>query len=230
MIRAIAIDDELPSLQIIEAFCKALGEPALLATFQSTAKATLFLDENAVQLIFLDINMPSLLGTEFYKSLEPGRYMVVFTTAYSEYAVEGFDLDAVDYLLKPFTIERFEQAVNKVKQQFLLKRGQENEMEDLLVRLDYSLQKIPLKEIRFIESWDDYIKIYTAADKPIICRWTMKAVLEKLPPSKFCRVHRSYIVNLDKIDHVRNKTIFLPGKEVPLGGNYEGSFYQLFKN
>jgi DNA-binding LytR/AlgR family response regulator len=229
MIKAIAIDDEPPALKVIESFCSHAENLELQKTFTSPNEALKYLRKFPVDLIFLDINMPSITGIDFYKSLER-ETMVIFTTAYSEYAVEGFNLNAVDYLLKPFTLERFQQAIKKAQDYYSYSRqlpGTVNQ--SLYIRADYSLIKINFSEIVLIESLDDYLKIYLTNDKIIVARMTMKSMVEKLPVIDFIRVHRSFIVPFNKISHVRNKIITISNKEIPIGGNYEEAFFRVFK-
>ncbi len=145
--------------------------------------------------------------------------MAVFTTAYSEYAVEGFNVNAIDYLLKPFTFERFMQAAQKANEYYT--RLQVKEQLYILIRADYSLVKINISDILFIEGLDDYLKIHLQQQKPVVARMTMKAILEKLPAGSFIRVHRSYIVPFNRIEQVRNKIITLAGEEIPIGISYE---------
>ena len=149
--------------------------------------------------------------------------MVVFKPA-----VEGFNLNAVDYLLKPYTFERFTQAVTKARdfQQYMNETGAA--LKHLVVKADYSLVKIDIANIQLIEGLDDYLKIHLANGKPIVVRMTMKAILEKLPEDNFIRVHRSYIVPLNKIEHVRNKNITIAGQEIPIGNSYEENFFKAF--
>src|ERR1051325_7324107 len=155
MITAIALDDEPPALQVIENFCGSADFIDLQKTFTGTREAQKHLEKYPVDLLFLDVNMPSLSGIEFYRSL-PNKLMVIFTTAYSEYAVEGFNLDAVDYLLKPFTFERFFQAVNKANERYkFLHRQKDITDQYLFIRVDYKLVKIAMVDILFIEGLDD---------------------------------------------------------------------------
>ena len=228
MIKAIALDDEPPALEIIETFCARAGTIELVKTFTKTSEAFSYLEKFPVDLIFLDINMPSLSGIEFYKSI-PQKAMVIFITSYSEYAVESYNLNAVDYLLKPFTFKRFEQAVQKANEYYRFTTQQEAPDEKyLLLRVDYSLVKILLDDILFIEGLDNYLKIHLHDQKPVIVRMTMKALQEKLPAAGFIRVHRSYTVPLARIEAVRNKMIYIAGEEVPVGTSYEESFFAAF--
>lgn len=228
MIQAIAIDDELPALQIIEAFCARMNDTVHLQhTFNKPNEALQYAMAHPVDLLFLDINMPSLTGIDLYKSL-PQKTMVIFTTAYSQYAVEGFELKAVDYLLKPFTYERFRQAVERaVEWQQLSLLQKEDKEEPLLIRADYSFIKVNPSDILYIEGLGDYIKIYVQHIRPIITRITMKNMVDMLPQG-FARIHRSYIVALNKVARVRNKTVVVDGKELPLSSSYEDEFMMLF--
>jgi DNA-binding LytR/AlgR family response regulator len=222
MIRAIALDDEEPALRVIDALCqKTEGQIRLEKTFTQPAEAIKYLKKFPVDLIFLDINMPGINGLDFAKQLDPG-IMVIFSTAYSEYAVEGFNLQAIDYLMKPIAYDRFLQAVNKAKQQ-MENQLVSNEKPYLSVRANYSLLRIYTENILYIEGMDDYLKIHVKDQRPIVVRMTMKSVEEKLPSNEFVRVHRSFIVPLSRIDKIRNKIIHLQGVEIPIGNKYEES-------
>jgi DNA-binding LytR/AlgR family response regulator len=229
MIKAIALDDEPPALEVIETFCARIDLIELTKTFTKTSEAFSYFEKFPVDLIFLDINMPSISGIEFYKSI-PQKAMVIFTTSYSEYAVESYNLNALDYLLKPFTFKRFEQAVQKAHEYLRLTQQQETpDGRHLILRVDYSLVKILLDDILFIEGLDNYLKIHLLGQKPIVVRMTMKAIQEKLPPANFIRVHRSHIVSLAHIEAVRNKMIFIAGDEIPIGSSYEENFFGVFR-
>jgi DNA-binding LytR/AlgR family response regulator len=228
MIVAIAIDDEPPALQVVENFCKKVDFIDLVKTFTKPHEAVKYLSKFPADLLFLDIRMPSVSGIEISR-LVPKDIMIIFTTAYSEYAVEGFNLNAVDYLLKPFTFERFLQAVNKAHDFYNFYHQQESALQQyLFVRADYSLVKIMLEDILFVEGLDDYLKIYIADRKPIVARMTMKGMLEKLPARDFIRVHRSFIVPLKRIDRLRNKNLLVAGREIPVGSSYEEDFKRIY--
>lgn len=230
MIKAIAIDDELPALKIIEKFCEKTGLIELQKTFSMPNEALKHLSKFPTDLLFLDINMPAMSGIELYKSIEQNT-MVIFTTAYSEFAVEGFNLNAIDYLLKPYTYERFLQAVNKANDNLGSSGSIEKSLEQyLFVRADYSLIKIAINDIVLIEGLDDYLKIHLDNNpKPIVTRMTMKSIMEKLSSSEFIRVHRSFIIPFSKIENVRKKIITIAGKEIPIGSSYESDFNAIFK-
>lgn len=228
-INAIAIDDEPPSLKVIEVFCRDFDFIELQKTFTRTDEAQKYLRKYPVDLLFLDIQMPSLSGIELYKSIEQDT-MVIFTTAFSEYAVEGFNLKALDYLLKPFTRERFAQAADKARDHFRhLKQTAGDDQDCLYLRADYSLKKIPFSDILYIEGLDDYIRIWMEGRKPLVARMTMKAVMEKLPARHFIRVHRSYIVPFRAIQQVRNKVISIGDMDITIGSSYEEAFFEKFR-
>jgi DNA-binding LytR/AlgR family response regulator len=227
MIKAVAIDDEPPALKVIEAFCGECDFIKLEKTFTRPHEALDYLEKFPVDLLFLDIQMPSMTGVELYKAIKQ-KTMVIFTTAYSEYAIEGFNLNAVDYLLKPFTLERFMQAVNKVADSRALQNQKEKTGQYLFIRADYSLVKILISDILFIEGLDDYLKIHIQDQKTIVTRMTLKAMLDKLPSGEFFRVHRSYIVPLSRIDHIRNKVISIGSERIPVGNSYEEAFFKAF--
>ena len=218
MIKALAIDDEPLALNVIEAFCAQLEYIDLQKTFTKPNEALKHLNKYPVDLLFLDIHMPSLTGIDFYKNIEQNT-LVIFCTAHGQYAVEGFNLNALDYLLKPFTFERFKQATEKARDYFASSNNQK--AQHIFVRADYSLQKIMLDEIMCIEALDDYLKIYINNQKTIVARMTMKAMLEKLPSTEFMRVHRSFIVPIKKVESLRNKTLQLGDKKIPVGNSYE---------
>lgn len=221
MIKAIAIDDELPALKVIETFCQKVGDIELLKTFNMPTEALKYVRQFPVDLLFLDINMPSLSGIEFYKAVQQNT-MVIFTTAYSEYAVEGFNLNAVDYLLKPFTYKRFQQAVDKAKDFYAFTKQRKQEApKHIFIRADYTLVKINIEDILFIEGLDDYLKIHLQNQKPLTARMTMKNMVEKLPEDTFIRVHRSFIVPISRIKSLRGKMIYVGEEEIPVGSSYE---------
>jgi DNA-binding LytR/AlgR family response regulator len=226
MIRAVAVDDELPSLEIIKDFCERIPGLLLEKAFNKPTQALQYLKQNPTDILFLDINMPALNGLEFSKILAQ-KTNIIFTTAYSEYAVEGFNLNAVDYLLKPFTFQRFQQAIDKAM--LFIKNAETNAGTFITLRINYGLVNINIDSILFIEGLDDYLKIHLSDQKPVVVRMTMKAMLEKLPVDKFIRVHRSFIIPLSKISNVPNKIIRISDVEIPLGSSYEEGFIKAVK-
>lgn len=215
MIKAIALDDEILALKIIEAYAGKIENLSLERMFHVQADAQKYLNKFPVDLIFLDIEMPSKNGMDFYKTISQNT-KVIFTTAYSEYAVEAFSINAVDYLLKPFSFERFRSAVEKVK------TGNEtDDVHYLSIRADYKLHKINVKDILLIEGLDDYIQIHLADQSRITARSSMKSILEKLPAKNFIRVHRSYIVPVSLIKTMVNRNIHIGGFIIPIGETYK---------
>lgn len=229
MIKAIAIDDEPPALEVIENFCSKIDSIDLQKTFTKPTEALKYLRKFPVDLLFLDIQMPSLTGIEFYKAVQQ-ETKVIFTTAHSQYAVEGFNLQAVDFLLKPYTFERFEQAVKRAHDSLGQNRQNESGSDQFLfVRADYSLMKINIADILYIEGLDDYLKIHVHNQKTIVTRMTMKSILKRLPGKDFVRIHRSFIIPFKRVESVKNKMLILEGKELPIGNSYEEEFFKLFK-
>jgi len=228
MIKAIALDDEPLALEILQNLCSDIEYVDLQKTFTKSEEAFKYLRKYPVDLLFLDIDMPSISGLDFYKKL-PHKTMVIFTTAYSEYAVEGFTLKATDYLLKPISFSRFQQAVEKAFQQWKT-QNQNSEQQYLFIRADYSLMKILFSDILYIEGLDDYLKIHIQNQKTVVTRMTLKLILQKLPANEFIRVHRSFIVSISKIDKIRNKIIYINDKEIPVSASYETEFFALFND
>jgi len=226
MIKAIALDDEPLALKIIETYCADIDFLELEKTFSKPNEALKYINKFPVDLIFLDIQMPSINGIDFYKNLDK-NVMVIFTTAFPEYAVDGFELNAVDYLMKPFSLERFMQSVNKAKEyfNFLNSSSAGTAQNHFFIRADYKLIKVMYEDIVYIEGLNDYVKIFLLNQKPIIARMTMKNMLDRLPQDSFIRVHRSYIVSKNKITSLKNKNLFINFNnemiEISIGKSYE---------
>jgi DNA-binding LytR/AlgR family response regulator len=228
MLNCIAIDDEPLALEIIESFCKQVEFLNLQKTFTNTEEAAKYLRKFPCDLLFLDIQMPDKTGIEFYKQDGQDK-MVIFTTAYSHYAVEGFNLNALDYLLKPIGMERFLKAANKAKEYFQYIHSSNNKLQDVLyVRSEYSLVKIDIHQIEYIETLDDYLKIHIGENKPVLTKMNLKNMLSKLNANEFIRVHRSYIVPFSKIKSVRGKLIQLQNIELPIGIKFHDDFFQKY--
>lgn len=229
MIKAVAIDDEPLGLHVIKAFCGKVDYIDLQKTFTDTQEALRYLKQYPVDLLFLDIRMPGMSGIDLYKSL-PQNCMVIFTTAFSEYAVEGFNLSAIDYLMKPFEFARFKQATDKAYEYYKHLNNKSDKQEKFLfVRSEYSLVKIAFDEILYVEGLDNYVKIHLTTGKYIMVRISMKAMQEKLPSSEFVRVHRSFIIPLGKIKSVRNRVVTVYDVEIPIGTNYVESIEDILK-
>lgn len=222
MIKAIAIDDEPIATKVIEHFCKSIDVIHLEKCFNDAKEGLKYLNKFPTDLLFLDIDMPHMNGVELYKQLKQDT-MVIFITSRVDYAVEGFNLSAVDYLVKPFTLERFQQAVKKANDllNFHTQNNNAVDTKHLFIRADFSLVKILIADILYVEGLDDYIKIHLVNHKPLVARMTMKTILEKLPAAEFVRVHRSFIVAINKIERIKSKSVFLAGKEFSIGSSYE---------
>jgi DNA-binding LytR/AlgR family response regulator len=228
MIKAIAIDDEPLALKVLESYCKKVAFIDLLQIFTKPSEAAEFIQQNDVQLLFLDIEMPNVLGTEFYNALEK-KPMVIFTTAYTEYAVAGFNMNAVDYLLKPFNFDRFAQAAEKANNMTRYSGTEEGDKANYIyVKSDYSLIKLAVDQIEYVEGLDDYLKIHMVGKKSIITRLTIKAITEMLKPYQFVRIHRSYVVPLIKIERIKNKQVYISDITLPISKSYEEEVLLLF--
>ncbi|MCC8142559.1 MAG: LytTR family DNA-binding domain-containing protein [Tannerellaceae bacterium] len=240
MIRCLAIDDEPLALQQITAYIEKVPFLSLVKACYSSFEALKTVASESVDLIFADINMPDLNGMDFVRSLST-KSMVIFTTAYSEYAVEGFKVDALDYLLKPFGYNDFLKAANKALRQYELIHKQVGtgaskevsgpvnsavlKYDDLFIKADYKMIRININSILYIESQSEYVRIFTEAEKPVMTLLSMKMLEEKLPPDKFMRIHRSYIVNLQKISSIaHNRIIFAEEIYIPIGNQYKEKF------
>lgn len=229
-ISCIAIDDEPLALKQIGAYIEKTPFLSLTALCNSAIDALEIITSDKTDLIFVDINMPDLNGMDFVKSLKekPG---IIFTTAYSEYALEGFKVDAIDYLIKPISYNDFLRAVNKAK--LLLgnteqKRDAAKASSDhLFVKSEYKIMRIELSDIKYIESMHEYVRIHLVNEKPVMTLISMKTIEEQLPEERFMRVHRSYIVNKEKIKVVeRNRIIFDSNVYIPVSDQYKAAFQE----
>lgn len=225
MIRTIAVDDEPLALDIIETYCAAFDFVEFAGGFTKVGEALTYLEKNPVDLLFLDINMPAMLGVDFYKSLKI-KPTLIFTTSYSEYAIESYEIGAIDYLLKPFSMERFVKAMERVADYDKIRKNASDKGHDgyLLLKADYAIKKILLTDILYMESLDNYLKIHLEHQPPVIVRQTLKQIQEQLPKSAFFRVHKSFIVPFRKIESVRNKVINIAQVSIPIGKVYEDAF------
>lgn len=222
-LKCVAIDDEPLALELIKNYVAKFTELEMLQTFEDAISAAEFIKGAAVDILFVDINMPDITGLDLVRSLEE-KPTIIFTTAHKKFAIDGFDLDAIDYLLKPISFERFSKAVSKAVEYARYKnKTAGEEMESLFVYSEYRLIKIPLNEIEYIESLEDYIRINLVNAKPVLTLIPLKKVLEKLPAEKFKRIHRSYIVAIDKVNSVLNRKVRLTSSvELPVSDSYAG--------
>ncbi len=233
-ITCMAIDDEPLAVKKIADYIRKIPFLELVAECRSAFEAMEILRTNKIQLLFIDINMPDFNGMEFVKSLTEKPY-VVFTTAYSEYAVEGFQVDAVDYLLKPISFSNLLKAANKVKvlvdlKANILYEGNQKIPGHFFVKSDYKLVRIELEQIKYIESQHEYVKIYFINGDPVTTQMSLKSVEELLPSDRFMRVHRSFIVSLQSIALIERNRIIFDGKiYIPIGDQYKEKF-QAYSN
>jgi len=220
MITAIAIDDEPLALQVIEHFCNELEQVQLERTFTKPTEALKYIHKFPVDLIFLDIKMPAISGINFAKGVS-SETMIIFTTAYSDYAVESYELNAIDYLLKPIKKSRFLASIEKATSIYRLKKQSAPlEEQNIYVRSDYKLVKIGIEDILYIEGLADYLKIYIKERQTVLTRMTMKEMVEMLPEKEFKRVHRSFIVPQKRIISITNRKITLPERDIPIGKSF----------
>lgn len=222
MLRCIAVDDEQLALDLLEDNIRQVPFLHLVRTCRNTVEATRALEEGSIDLVFMDIQMPGLTGLQWINTLVR-KPMVILITAYEKYALQGFDLEVVDYLLKPVALERFIKACNRARE---LYKPVDDDF--FFVHVDYSLVKIVFRDIAWIEGLKDYIKIYLqGVSKPVITRMGMKAIEDLLPPGKFLRVHKSYIVSVERIHSIRKNSIFLGETEIPVSDHYRAALQAL---
>lgn len=235
MIKCLAVDDEQLSLELLEDNINRIPFLQLVGRCYNAYEAMQIMQREQVDLIFLDIQMGGITGTQFLQSLSSlsSKPMVIFVTAYKKYALEGFELDVLDYLVKPVAFERFLKAVNKAATFHSFKAipatPAANTANDyFFVNVEYNLVKIAIQDICFIEGLKDYIKIYLKdSSKPIITRLLMKALSEKLPAGRFVRVHKSYIIAIDKITSIRKNRIYIGTHIVPISESYRDALFKI---
>lgn len=236
-ISCIALDDEPLALGLMVSHIRKTPFLNLEGQFDNAIDAMQFLQENTVQLIFLDIHMPDFTGLEFARTLDESC-KVIFTTAYQKHAIEGFQLHAMDYLLKPISYEVFLGSVNRVKKQFdLLENvdpsasGKQDQKEDyLFIKADMQVKRINYNDILYVEGLKDYVKLFLETTKtPIVFHATMKTLEEKLPSDRFMRIHRSYIVHLDKIKTIERYRILFNNERIPISKQYKEAFDDFVK-
>jgi len=229
MIRCLAVDDELLSLELLEDNIRRIPFLQLVGRCFNAYEALEIMRREPVDLIFLDIQMGGITGTQFLQSISTmaSRPMVIFVTAYKNYALEGFELDVLDYLVKPVAFERFLKAVNKAADYHT--PAPANTVADcFFVNVEYNLVRIDINAIWFVEGLKDYIKIYLqGSDKPVITRLPMKSIAEKLPANRFVRTHKSYIISVDKITSIRKNRIYIQQHIIPISDSYRDDLFRI---
>lgn len=222
MINCIAVDDELLALDLLEDNIRHVPFLHLVARCKNAFDAMEVLQKGKIDLIFIDIHMPGMTGTDFITSL-PQKPFVIFITAYKEYAHKGFELDAIDYLVKPVSFARFLKAANKARDYFRLTKQESATPKNdyVFINSDYSLVKVRFADILYIEGLKDYIKLYLdQQSRPLLTRMSLKAVEDLLPKGNFIRVHKSFIVSMDKVISIRKNRIRIGATEVPISPHY----------
>lgn len=222
VMKCVAIDDEPLALDLLRKYISEFSVLELIGTFDDAVEGAGYLKTHKTDLLFIDINMPDLTGLDLVAGLEY-KPMVIFTTAHKRFAHEGFELEALDYLLKPISIERFEKAVNKAAEQFAYRKSSVQEVaESIVVRSEYKVVKINLADIAFIEAMEDYIKIHLlSTGRPVLTLMSIKGILAMLPGSQFSRIHRSYVIPDAHVKSIQNKKVHLAsGKELPVSDSY----------
>jgi DNA-binding LytR/AlgR family response regulator len=233
MLQCIAIDDEPLALDLLENYISKLPYLQLAGKCQDAFEATKLMQEKKIDLVFVDIQMPGLTGLQFIQSLQQ-KPLVILVTAYEKFAMEGYNLDVVDYLLKPVELDRFIKACNKAFELYQLKHTapsgniQQPAPGYFFVNADYSLIKVQFNDITWIEGLRDYVKIHLKSTaKPLIVRSGVKAIEQELPADQFLRVHKSYIVSVESITAVRKNSIFIQDMEIPIGAIYRDAVNRL---
>ena len=233
-IKCVAIDDEPLALKQISNYIERTPDLELIGALNNAIEAYDFIEKHDVDLLFVDINMPELSGMDFAKSLNE-KLGVIFTTAYSEYAIEGFKVNAIDYLLKPIGYDSFKSAVKKAQKRLGQVNKEKEEIEGsddyLYLKSEYKLIRIELKSIKYIEGMREYVRIHLSDQKPVITLLSFKKLMDKLPSNHFMRVHRSYIVNLKKITTIeRSRIIFDDDVRIPISDQYKDSFQKYIED
>lgn len=230
MIRVLAIDDEPLALRQLTTYINKVDYLELAGQCQSAPEAKAIMDKEHIDALFIDINMPDISGMDFVRSLNVPP-ITVFTTAYSEYAIDGYKVNAVDYLLKPFSFDDFQKAAEKMKRQYDLSHqepvvSQVDDDDSLFFKTEHRIVRIKIDDIRYIEGMSEYLKIHTdGRKKPVIVLLSMKKLEDRLPKSKFMRIHRSFIINLTKIQEViKNRVIMDEDTNLPIGDLYKEEF------
>lgn len=230
MLSCILIDDEPLALNLLEGYVESTPFLKLIAKCNNAITALEIIEKEHVDLVFTDIQMPNLSGMEFSKMILNTKTKIIFTTAFEEFALEGYKVNTIDYLVKPISYPEFYASVNKAKQQ-MLPSSQASIDDYIFVKSDYKLIKIDLKDIIYVEGLKDYVKFYTVnSEKPILTLKSMKSLEEELSKKQFMRVHRSFIVNLKKITTIERNRIVFGDKYIPVSEKYKDAFLKFIKS
>lgn len=226
MITCIIVDDEPLASQLLASYAEKIDDLNLLDTFSNPFEALTFLQKNTVDIIFLDIQMPELNGVQFAKVIGT-KSSIVFTTAYPTYAVEGFELQALDYLVKPISLQRFLASFNRYKElkEQGISSGKKPKANYLFVKTEYRHQKINFEDILYLKGMGDYVLIMTTEGK-VMTLENMKSFESHLPADQFIRVHKSYLISMSKIDFIEKNKIILAGERIPIGATYQEAFWK----
>jgi DNA-binding LytR/AlgR family response regulator len=225
MIRCLAIDDSPLALDLLQDYISRIHQLELVQQCSSALEALPLIRKGNIDLLFLDIEMPDISGIQLIGSLDK-KPKIIFTTAYSNYALEGFNLEVTDYLLKPFSFDRFKKAADKAIKQITLEQTTKNEDEILSIRSGYETHRVNIGEIRYVEALKDYVQLYVA-DKKILVLMSMKEILEMLPKEQFIRIHRSFIISLKHISSYSSRKVIIGQKEIPVGESYRDHFLKI---
>lgn len=228
--KCLIVDDEQLSLKIIEKYCKMVEQLEIVATCNNAFKALEFIKTERIDLLFLDIEMPGLLGTSFIRTLSHHPPKVIFITSHQEFAVEAFTLGAVDYLLKPVTLERFLMAVNKLNNMYNPNGEKENYQSwgrHLFLRSDRKMVKISLENILYVESVKTYVKIYRHLAPPLLVKQSLNSLASILPHHQFIRIHRSFIISINRITAFTNHDVEIDTIEIPIGRQFLGQLKKI---
>jgi DNA-binding LytR/AlgR family response regulator len=234
-LRCLLIDDEPPALKVLESHISNINGLEIVAQCKNAIEALDVLHQKAIDVIFLDIKMPKIIGTEFLKNLShPPK--VIFVTAYREYAVEGYELDAVDYLVKPVSFERFVKAITKLKrmmgQETISQSNDYNPNPEAFVylKVDKNMQKVFINEIVYIESWKDYVKLFLTSGKNLLVKQSIGSMENLLSEHRFLRVHRSYMVSVNKISGYNGLSVQVAAMEIPIGRLYKQAVMEMLQD
>jgi DNA-binding LytR/AlgR family response regulator len=231
-INCICVDDEPLALEVLESLIARHPNLKLTRKCANALEAMEWLKTNPADVVFSDINMPGITGIDFAKAIQESHTVVVFTTAHQEYAAEAFEIEALDFLLKPISPDRFAKTVKRIEEYFELRNSKLKDNVELdeghmFVKSDSKLLKVAYNEIQYVEAFADYVKIWIGDEKRIVTLQTMKNMEAGLPKDKFIRVHRSYIVSIDKIGSLGSSSVHIANKEIPVGKNYKDGLMEL---